>query len=155
RLVAGAVLPLLCLFAVTVGALALIVPGSGSGISKAKLDRSLSTAFAHLYRMQTSELHRPAVTEAQLHASASCDKGGGLEADSGPGNDWRCVVSWRLPGSKAVGQAIYELEVNGDGRYVADGDGPQQTNGFFQVHLPTGIAPNPLWQFDASVNLLT
>jgi len=41
------------------------------------------------------------------------------------------------------------------GRYVADGDGPQEVNGFFQVRTSTGDAPNPLWQFDASVNLLT
>ena len=38
---------------------------------------------------------------------------------------------------------------------MADGDGPQQVNGFFQVRTSTGDAPNPLWQFDASVNLLT
>jgi len=38
---------------------------------------------------------------------------------------------------------------------VADGDGPQEVNGFFQVRTRTGDAPNPLWQFDASVNLLT
>jgi ABC-2 type transport system permease protein len=105
--------------------------------------------------MQTAELHRPAVTEAQLRTSAVCDKGGGLVADSGPGNDWRCVVRWRLPGTQAVGSAIYQLDVNPDGRYVADGDGPQEVNGFFQVHIATGDAPNPLWQFDGLIDLLT
>jgi ABC-2 type transport system permease protein len=105
--------------------------------------------------MQTGELHRPAVTEAQLRSGASCDKGGSLVDDVGPGNDWRCVVTWHLPGSTATGSAIYQLDVTPDGRYVADGDGPQEVNGFFQVRTPTGDAPNPLWQFDASVNLLT
>jgi ABC-2 type transport system permease protein len=75
--------------------------------------------------------------------------------DSGPGNDWRCVVTWRLPGSAAIGSAIYQLDVNPTGRYVADGDGPQEVNGFFQVHTSTGDAPNPLWQFDGSIDLLT
>jgi GNAT superfamily N-acetyltransferase len=28
-------------------------------------------------------------------------------------------------------------------------------NGFFQLHTSTGDAPNPLWQFDGSVDLLT
>ena len=28
-------------------------------------------------------------------------------------------------------------------------------NSFFQVRTSTGDAPNPLWQFDASVDLLT
>ena len=119
------------------------------------MNRSVATAFSHLYVMQTDELHRPAVTEAQLRTGASCDKGGSLADDVGPGNDWRCVVTWHLPGSTATGSAIYQLDVTPDGRYVADGDGPQQVNGFFQVRTPTGDAPNPLWQFDASVNLLT
>ena len=65
---------------------------SGSGIDKAKLDHALATAFAHLY------------------------------ADSGPGNDWRCVVKWHLSGSTATCSAIYQLDVTPDGRYVADGD---------------------------------
>ena len=148
-------LPLAALFSVTVGVIAGTTPASGSGIDKAKLDGSLTTTFAHLYRLQTRELHRPAVTETELRTSASCDKGGDLVADVGPGNDWRCVVRWRLPGSAAVGAAVYQLDVSPDGRYVADGDGPQEVNGFFQVRTPTGDAPNPLWQFDASVNLLT
>ena len=116
---------------------------SGSGIDRAKLDRSLATAFAHLYRMQTAELHRPAVTEAELRTSASCDKGSPYVPDSGPGNDWRCVVTWRLPGTAAVGSAIYQLDVNPDGRYVADGDGPQEVNGFFQVHTLDGRCTEP------------
>ncbi|MBV8221621.1 MAG: hypothetical protein JO325_24415, partial [Solirubrobacterales bacterium] len=155
RLLVGAVLPLAALFAVTVGVIAGATSASGSGIDQAKLDRSLSTSFAHLYRMQTGELHRPDVTEAQLRTSASCDKGGGLVADVGPGNDWRCVVTWRLPGSTAVGSAIYQLDVNPDGHFVADGDGPQEVNGFFQVHTSTGDVPNPLWQMNSSVDLLT
>jgi ABC-2 type transport system permease protein len=155
RALVRAVLPLAALFAVTVGVIAAATSTSGSGIDKAKLDRSLSTAFAHLYRMQTAELHRPSVTEAQLRTTASCDKGGGLVPDVGAGNDWRCVVSWRLPGATAIGSAIYQLDVTPDGRYRADGDGPQQVNGFFQLRTATGDAPNPLWQFDGSVDLFT
>ncbi|HET6865696.1 MAG TPA: ABC transporter permease [Solirubrobacteraceae bacterium] len=155
RVLVQAVLPLTALFAVMVGVLAGATSASGSGIDGGKLDRSLATGFAHLYRMQTEELHRPAVTEAQLRTRASCDKGGPLVQDSGPGNDWRCVVTWRLPGSAAIGSAIYQLDVNPAGRYVADGDGPQEVNGFFQVHTSTGDVPNPLWQFDGSIDLLT
>jgi ABC-2 type transport system permease protein len=150
-----AVLPLAGLLAVTVAVIAGATSASRSGIDKAKLDRSLATAFAHLYRMQTGELHRPDVTEAHLRSSASCDRGGSLVDDVGPGNDWRCVVTWHIPGATATGSAIYQLDVTPDGRYVADGDGPQAVNGFFQVHTSTGDAPNPLWQFDGSVDLLT
>ena len=155
RVLVGAVLPLAALFAVTVTVIASATPAPGSGIDQAKLDHSLATAFGHLYRMQTGELHRPDVTEAQLRTRTSCDKGGPLVEDLGPGNDWRCVVTWRLPGSAATGSAIYQLDVNPNGRYVADGDGPQEVNGFFQVHTSTGDAPNPLWQFDGSIDLFT
>jgi ABC-2 type transport system permease protein len=154
RVLLRAVLPLAALLAVTAGVVAGATSASGSGIDKPKLDHSVATAFAHLYRMQTGELHRPDVTEAQLRTSASCDKGGSLVADVGPGNDWRCVVTWHIPGATAIGSAIYQLDVAPDGRYVADGDGPQEVNGFFQVHTSTGDVPNPLWQFDGIVDLV-
>jgi ABC-2 type transport system permease protein len=154
RALARAVLPLAGVLAVTVGVIGVATSASGSGVDKAKLDGSLATAFAHLYVVQTDELHRPPVTEADLRAGAACDKGGSLVDDVGAGNDWRCVVTWHLPGSTATGSAIYQLDVTPDGRYVADGDGPQQVNGFFQVRTATGDQPNPLWQFDGLVNLI-
>jgi ABC-2 type transport system permease protein len=154
RVVTVGVLPLVALVALTAAVIAVSTPATGSGIEQGKLQRSLATVYAHLYRLQTEQLHRPPVTEAQLQAAATCDKGGGLEENSGPGNGWRCVVSWHLPGVDAVGQAIYQLDVTPDGRYVADGDGPQEVNGYFLVRTPTGDAPNPLWQVDGTVDLL-
>jgi ABC-2 type transport system permease protein len=148
------VLPLVTLTAVTALVIGATTPANGTGIDRRKLEASLTTAYAHLYRMQTQQLHRPAVTESALRTSASCDKGGARVEDRGPGNDWRCVVSWRLPGSTAVGSAIYQLDVTADGRYVADGDGPKEVNGFFSVRTASGDAPNPLWQFDGYVDLL-
>jgi ABC-2 type transport system permease protein len=155
RVLIRAALPLAGLLAATVVVLTAATSASGSGIDKAKLDRALATSFAHLYRMQTGQLHRPNVTEAHLGTSARCDKGGARVDDVGPGNDWRCVVSWHLPGATATGSAIYQLDVTPDGRYVADGDGPQQVNGFFQIRTRSGDVPNPLWQFDGSIDLLT
>jgi ABC-2 type transport system permease protein len=155
RVLGQAVLPLAALVALSVGALAAATSASGSGIDRPKLERSLATAYAHLYRLQSRELHRPDVPEVQLRAAASCDKGGSRVDDVGPGNDWRCVVSWHIPGATATGSAVYQLDVTADGRYVADGDGPQSVNGFFQVHTASGDAANPLWQFDGTVDLLT
>jgi ABC-2 type transport system permease protein len=154
RALAIAVLPLTALVALTIGVVTVATPARGSGIEKDKLDASLATAFAHLYRLQTEELHRPAVTEAQLATSADCDRGGSLVEDHGAGHDWRCVVSWHLPGTTAVGSAIYQLDVTADGRYVADGDGPKEVNGSFWVRTSQGDAPNPLWQLDGVVDLL-
>ncbi|MFK0108572.1 ABC transporter permease [Streptomyces sp. NPDC091217] len=147
-------LPLAALTAVTVGAVAVASPSTGSGIDQGKVQRSLATAFAHLYRLQTRQLHRPAVTEAQLRTTAACTKSDGQAAQEGAGNDWRCVVSWQLPGVAVAGTAIYQLDITSDGRFVADGDGPKEVNGYFLVRTPTGDAPNPLWQFDGNVELL-
>ncbi|MER5668433.1 ABC transporter permease [Streptomyces mirabilis] len=154
RATAAAGLPLAALVAVTVAVLASASGASGSGIEQDKVQRSVATAFAHLYRLQTEQLNRPAVTEAQLKATATCDKGSVKVAAEGPGNDWRCVVSWHLPGIEVVGTAIYQLDLTPDGRFMADGDGPKEVNGYFLVRTPTGDAPNPLWQFDGNVDLL-
>jgi ABC-2 type transport system permease protein len=150
-----AVLPLVALFAATAGIIAAATPALGSGIGQENLQQSVATAFAHLYRLQTRQLNRPDVTEAQLAATAACTKGDGLVEPDGPGNDWRCVVSWHLPGVAATGSAVYQLDVTSDGRYVADGDGPKEVNGYFLVRTPQGDAPNPLWQFDGNVDLLS
>jgi ABC-2 type transport system permease protein len=156
RAVTVGVLPLVGLVAVTAAVIAVTVPGTATatGIERAKLQNSVATVFAHLYRVQEQQLHRPDVTEAQLQSGATCVKGDGLVPDSGPGNGWRCVVTWHLPGVDAVGTATYQLDVNADGRYAADGDGPREVNGYFIVRTPTGDAPNPLWQFDGTVDLL-
>ncbi|MFE1886148.1 ABC transporter permease, partial [Streptomyces diastatochromogenes] len=154
RAVTAGVLPLAGVVAVTVAVVAATTGATGSGIEQDKVQRSLATAFAHLYRMQTKQLNRPEVTEAQLKATATCDKGSVRVAAEGPGNDWRCVVSWHLPGVEAAGTAIYQLDVTPDGRFMADGDGPKEVNGYFLVRTPTGDAPNPLWQFYGKVEIL-
>ncbi|MFI6687709.1 ABC transporter permease [Streptomyces sp. NPDC050485] len=159
RALTTALPPLAGLVALTVTAVAVATPApasfTGSGIEQDKVQRSVATAFAHLYRLQTEQLNRPGVTEAQLRATAACNKGDGQVAAEGPGNDWRCVVSWHLPGVETTGTAIYQLDVTADGRFVADGDGPKDVNGYFLVRTPAGDAPNPLWQFDANVELLS
>ncbi|WP_328414826.1 ABC transporter permease [Micromonospora sp. NBC_00389] len=152
-LVAG-LAPLAGLAAVTTVVVAVTTGATGTGIERPKLEASLATSFSHLYVLQTEQLNRQAVTEEQLHATAKCDKAGERVEDHGPGADWRCVVTWTLPGATATADAIYQLEVTADGRYVADGDGPIQVNGFFQVATPLGDRPNPLWQFDGVVDLL-
>ncbi|WP_460105102.1 ABC transporter permease [Streptomyces sp. YKOK-J1] len=155
RAVTAGVLPLAGLAAATVLVVATTTSATGSGIEQDEVQRSLATEFAHLYRLQTELLHRPEVTEARLRAAATCDKGSDRIAAEGPGNDWRCVVSWHLPGVEATGSAVYQLDVTADGRFVADGDGPKEVNGYFLVRTPTGDAPNPLWQFDGNVDLLS
>jgi ABC-2 type transport system permease protein len=154
RAVTTGLLPLVGLAALTVAIVGVATPSMGSGIEQGKVQRSVATAFAHLYRMQTQQLNRPAVTEAQLRVTAACNKSGGHVAPQGAGNDWRCVVSWHLPDVEVTGTAIYQLDITANGRFIADGDGPKEVNGFFLVRTPTGDAPNPLGLFDGNVELL-
>ncbi len=144
------------LLAVSAGVIAGATGATGSGIEKAQVQQSLATAFAHLYRQQASELNHVNLTEARLRVTASCNQGGGMSVLEGPGNDWLCCVYWHLPDvTDATGQAVYQLDVNPNGRYVADGDGPTEVNGYFRAHTRYGNAPNPPWQFDGNVGLLS
>ncbi|MEY9910451.1 ABC-type multidrug transport system ATPase subunit [Catenulispora sp. MAP12-49] len=148
------VLPLAGVLAVSAGVVAVTTGAGGSGIDQDKVQKSVATAFAHLYVLQEAEMHRPSLTESPLQTSAICSKSEGHGAQEGSGNDWRCTVSWHVPGSALTGQSIYQLDVTANGRYIADGDGPQEVNGYFLVRTDDGDVPNPLWQFDGNVDLL-
>ena len=154
RFASTGLVPLLAMLLASAGLVATVLGGTGTGVDKDKLQASLATSFSHLYVLQTRELNRPPVTEGQLKATAECDKGGDRVEDTGPGNNWRCVVTWTVPGASGVGNATYQLDVQPDGRYIADGDGPKEVNGYFLLRTGTGDAPNPLWQFDGLVDLL-
>jgi ABC-2 type transport system permease protein len=155
RAITLGILPLLGVWVLSAGVVAAATGATGAGIDAGKLQQSLATSFGHLYVVQSQEVYHLSVTAAQLRTTASCTKGQGLVAQDGPGNDWRCSVYWHLPGvNNATGQAVYQLDVSPNGRYVADGDGPNQVNGYFVLHAPYGDAPNPLWQFDGLVDLL-
>ena len=110
---------------------------------------------------RTSTACRPSSSTAPTSPRRSCGsrrratRATARTPPKGPGNDWRCVVSWHLPDVEVAGTAIYQLDVTSDGRFVADGDGPKEVNGYFLVRTPTGDAPNPLWQFDGNVELLS
>jgi ABC-2 type transport system permease protein len=155
RAITLGILPLLAVWALSAGVVAAATGATGSGIDAGKLQQSLATSFGHFYVLQSQELYHLSYTAAQLRTTAACTKGSDLVAQDGPGNDWRCTVTWHLPGvNDAVGQAVYQLDVSANGRYVADGDGPNQVNGYFVLRAPYGDAPNPLWQFDGLVDLL-
>ena len=155
RALTSGVLPLAGVLAATVGVVAVTTGAGGSGIDQGKVQRSVATAFAHLYRSQQAQMRHPAVAEALLRTSAACDKSYGLGAQTGPGNDWRCTVYWIVPGSTVRAQAIYQLNVTANGRYTADGDGPAEVNGYFLIVTAGDAVPNPLWQFDGNVDLLS
>ncbi|MGN6330340.1 MAG: ABC transporter permease [Motilibacteraceae bacterium] len=137
------------------GLVATVTGQRGDGIERRQVEASVTAVFANLYVLQQRELANPPVTVGGIGASASCDKGGQDVADRGPGNDWRCVLTWHVAGGSAPAHAIYQLDVSADGRYVADGDGPKEVNGWFTVATPGGVRANPLWQLDGLVDLFS
>ena len=75
--------------------------------------------------MGWSEAELPlAVVRERLSRLQAALKSEGLGAQEGSGNDWRCTVYWSVPGNNVTAQAIYQLDVTANGRYIADGDGP-------------------------------
>ena len=64
---------------------------------------SLATAFAHLYRLQTESCTAPPSPRRSCTPAPPATRAATSSPTAAPGNDWRCVVSWRLPGSTAVG----------------------------------------------------
>ena len=154
RVLTVGVLPLAGLLAVTVGIVAVTTGAGGSGIDQSKIQQSLATEFTRIYPLQQAQMHQPPITESQLKTSATCLKSEGLGAQEGPGNDWRCTVYWTVPGNNVTAQAIYQLDVTANGRYIADGDGPVEVNGYFLIDTSGKVTPNPLWQFDGNVDLL-
>ncbi len=59
RAITFGILPLLGVWALSAGVVAAATGATGSGIDGSKLQRSLATSFAHLYRLQASELNHP------------------------------------------------------------------------------------------------
>ncbi|MBS2549894.1 ABC transporter permease [Catenulispora sp. NL8] len=155
RVLALGVVPLAVVLALTAGVVAATTSDAGgTGITQAKVQKSVATAFGHLFRLQQTQMYHSSVTEAQLATTASCLKSEGLGKQEGSGNDWRCTITFNVPGNNITAQGIYQLDITANGRYIADGDGPQEVNGYFLIVTPGKVVANPLWQFDGNVDLL-
>jgi ABC-2 type transport system permease protein len=95
---------------------------------------------------------------ASLQARASCQKGTRSTAQSGAGDDWVCQITFVVAASAAPTAstapappvtAVYNVDVETDGCYAADGVGPVSINGTRTI---TGLGNqqrlNPLWLID-------
>jgi hypothetical protein len=132
-----------------IAAVLLTVSGCGSsGITSARLNRAVAPTFANLYVLQQS-LRGRRVTAASLNSKADCARGGPETADSGAGNDWACTVTWFNTGPNIAATASYQVHVQTNGCYTADGDGPADLNGQQLITAADGATvTNPLWEFD-------
>lgn len=136
------------ILAVVAAVLAAVASAGTSPVTKARLERSLPESFARLYVQQAAILGHRGITEASLHARASCDKGGPNVADHGPGSDWICQMAWDDPNVPLPdGSAKFELNVHANGCYTAGG--PSKYIGQLTVTDAHGKeVDNPVFEWD-------
>lgn len=123
--------------------------GSGSTVTRSRLEQSLPVTFAHLYTQQARLLGHQGVTPASLHAKAMCDKHGPEVADVGPGGDWICLMSWDDPNvpMPPEGYGKFELNVHSNDCYTAGG--PTKLTGYLTITDTQGReVDNPVFEFD-------
>lgn len=122
---------------------------ASTGVSAPPLQASISRTFASLYVLQQADQGNPRPAARRLRARAACTKGTPAEAQSGAGADWVCDVTFYVAGPATPVTAIYNVNVQTDGCYAADGDGPASVNGSRTVTGP-GYRQvlNPLWLID-------
>jgi hypothetical protein len=145
-----ALVVLLIVAAVTVAAVALALAGYGStGITAPRLDKSIGRAFSNLYaRYQIDEGYAPAST-ASTNAEAVCYKGAPNSLQSGAGNDWVCTITYAYVPLIEPFDATYNVTVQTNGCYAADGDGPTSLNVSRTIVGARGRRLlNPLWVID-------
>jgi ABC-2 type transport system permease protein len=64
-----------------------------------------------------------------MATSSVCLKGTPATVQSGSGDDWVCDVRYFVDGIGVPVTAVYDVNVQTDGCYAADGDGPSSVNG--------------------------
>ena len=128
------------------GAATLLASGCGSaGITPAPLQASISRTFANLYVLQQMRAGNPRPDPASLQTRARCLKGTPGSTQGGAGNDWVCDLTYLVAGPATPVTAVYAVNVQTDGCYAADGDGPASVNGLRTITGPGGVTRiNPL-----------
>jgi ABC-2 type transport system permease protein len=121
----------LAILPVVAAALTLFLTGcsSSSNLTPDRLQSSLSHTFANLYVIQQSEMGNPPVKAASLESHASCQKGGTLTVAQSGSGVWQCQITYLVAGPGYPVIAKYNVNVQTDGCYAADGDGPASVNG--------------------------
>jgi ABC-2 type transport system permease protein len=131
RLAAGAATAVITLLTLTAS-------GCGStGLTAPRLQTSLSSTFANLYVLQQTEQGNPKPSAASLKSQASCQKGGTPDIPQDGSGAWLCQITYLVAGPGYPVIAKYNVDVQTDGCYAADGDGPASVNG-----SPTIIGPH-------------
>jgi ABC-2 type transport system permease protein len=121
--------------------------GCGStGLTAARLQSSIAPTFARLYVLQQVDQGNPRPSLTKLHPRGHCQKGTPDSTQQGAGDDWVCHITFLVAGPATPVVATYTVNLQTNGCYAADGDGPTALNGSRTI---TGAGyeqvPNPLW----------
>jgi ABC-2 type transport system permease protein len=109
--------------------LVLTVSGCGStGLTAGRLQASISSTFANLYVLQQVEQGNPRPSAPSLDSHTSCQRGTPATVQEGSGV-WLCQITYLVAGPGYPVIAKYKVDVQTDGCYAADGDGPASVNG--------------------------
>jgi ABC-2 type transport system permease protein len=127
---------------------------TSTGVSAGPLQKSISATFANLYVLQQVDQGNPRPAARRLRARAACTKGTPAQAQTGAAADWVCNVTFYVAGPATPVTARYNVNVQTDGCYAADGDGPASVNGSRTVTGP-GYQQvlNPLWLIDGCFDI--
>lgn len=136
-----------------VGGLAVSACGP-TGVSLNRLQSSIAETFSNLYVLQQVQQGNPRPDVHSLSTTASCQKGTPSSAQNGAGDDWVCDITYLVAGPSTPVTAIYNVNVQTDGCYAADGDGPASVNGSRTITGPHYRAVvNPLWLIDGCFDI--
>lgn len=135
---------------VVAAVLALLLPllsGCGSSrIDAGRLQGSIAPTFGLLYAQQQVAMGNPRPVQRVIRPRAHCVKGSPADHQQGPGGDWVCYVVYTAAGPGTDVTATYNVDLQANGCYAADGDGPATLNGSRTI---TGAGYrqvlNPLW----------
>jgi len=121
---------------------------SGTGITAGPLAASIAHTFANLYVLQQADQGNPKPSVASLHSHASCQKGTPNMPQDGAG-EWLCEITYLVAGPSYPVIAKYNVDVQTNGCYAGDGDGPTSVNGSPTVTGPHYVqVNNPLFLVD-------
>ena len=113
------------------------ISGCGSsGVDPGPLQAAIAPTFARLYVLQQGEEGNPRPSVGSLDARASCQKGGTLDVPQAGSGVWLCEITYLVAGPGYPVIAKYNVDVQTDGCYAADGDGPASVNGSLTITGP-------------------
>ena len=129
-----------------------VATSSGSAITVPRLDRTVAASFSNVYAQEAAIEGHTGITPASMHAEAACDKGPDT-AQSGPGTNWNCLMSWTDPNTPmpATGYGKFELNVHSNGCFTVGS--PSSLIGYQTITDRRGrTVDNPAYEFDACLD---